>query len=64
MIGLGLYSAMECKQFLAREGTEQTRHAEAGQEIVRVAKVLEDKSAAQQLEQAGARRTAWSGSRS
>jgi hypothetical protein len=55
---------MECKQFLAREGTEQTRHAEAGQEIVRVAKVLEDKSAAQQLEQAGARRTAWSGSRS
>ena len=64
MIGLGLYKAMECKQFLAREGIEQKRYAEAGPEIMRVAKVLGDKSAAQQVEQAGARRTAWSGSRS
>lgn len=44
---------MECKQFLAREGIEQKRYAEAGPEIMRVAKVLEDESAAQQLEQAG-----------
>ena len=37
---------------------EQKRHAEAGREIMRVANLLEDKAAAQQLEQAGARRTA------
>jgi hypothetical protein len=49
---------MECKQFLAREGIEPKRYAEAGPEIMRVAKMLEDKAAAQQLEQAGARRTA------
>jgi hypothetical protein len=58
VIGLGLYNAMECKQFLAREGIEPKRYAEAGPEIMRVAKMLEDKAAAQQLEQAGARRTA------
>ena len=50
MIGLGLYKAMECKRFLACERIEPKRYAEAGREIMRVAKVLEDESAPQQLE--------------
>jgi len=58
VIGLGLYKAMECKRFLACERIEPKRYAEAGREIMRVANLLEDKAAAQQLEQAGARRTA------
>jgi hypothetical protein len=50
VIGLGLYKAMECKRFLACERIEPKRYAEAGREIMRVAKVLEDESAPQQLE--------------
>jgi hypothetical protein len=41
---------MECKRFLACERIEPKRYAEAGREIMRVAKVLEDESAPQQLE--------------